>query len=76
MQFESFQIIKMYTETNELVDEKAMTKEPCYTAQQNSPGLKTPKVCIRECNKHEKFGVHFWGFYIFRILLDYVKTSF
>ena len=46
--FGCFKLIRNYTETTLLIDEKYISQEPSYTAQQNSRRVKSPKICIRE----------------------------
>ena len=40
--------LQNYTETTLLIDDKYISKEASYTAQQNSRREKSPKTCIRE----------------------------
>ena len=44
----SFQLIKHYAETTSLIDEKYISQEASYTAQQSSIRVKPPKTSIRE----------------------------
>ena len=44
----SFLSIKNYAEITTLIDEKAISKEASYTAQQRSRIKKFPKICRRE----------------------------
>ena len=46
--FGCFRLIKSYTETALLIDEKYISQEASYTAQQSSRRVKCPKTCIEE----------------------------
>ena len=46
--FGFFQLIKNYTETTLLIDEKITSKEASYIAQQSLRRVKSPKTSIRE----------------------------
>ena len=46
--FGFFQLIKRYTETTLLIDEKITSKEASYIAQQSLRRVKSPKTSIRE----------------------------
>ena len=41
-----FQLIKNYAEITLLIDEKFISQEAYYTAQQSSRRVKSPKTCI------------------------------
>ena len=43
--FGFFQLIKNYTETTLLIDEKMISQEASYIAQQSLRSVKSPKVC-------------------------------
>ena len=44
----SFWLIKNYAKTVSLIDEKLISKEACYTAQQSLRSMKSAKICIIE----------------------------
>ena len=46
--FGFFHLIKNYAETNLLIDEKHISQEASYTAQQSSRKFESPKAWIRE----------------------------
>ena len=46
--FGFFQLIKNYTETTLLIDEKIISQEASYAAQQSLRRVKSPKTSIRE----------------------------
>ena len=46
--FAFFQLIKNYTEIILLIDEKIMSQEASYIAQQSLRRVKSPKISIRE----------------------------
>ena len=46
--FDFFQLIKNYTETTLLIDEKMLWQEASYIAQQSLRRVKSPKTSIRE----------------------------
>ena len=46
--FDFFPTIKNNAETTLLIDEKCISQEVSYTAQQNSRKVKSPKTCIKE----------------------------
>ena len=43
-----FLINQKYAETILIIDQKIMSQEASYTAQQNSRGVESPKTCIGE----------------------------
>ena len=43
--FGFFQLMKNYTETTLLIDEKIISQEACYIAQQSLRRVKSPKIC-------------------------------
>ena len=67
--FDFFQLIKIYAKTILLFDEKHISQEASYKAQQNLRRVKSPKICAN-ClklvfNKNS-------GFYVVKItLIDY-----
>ena len=46
--FNFFQLIKNYAETTLLIDEKIISQEASYAAQQSLRRVKSPKTSIRE----------------------------
>ena len=50
--FGFFQLIKNYAETILLIDEKIISQEASYAAQQSIRKVKSPKTSIREKNYH------------------------
>ena len=46
--FGFFQLIKNYAETFLLIDDKYISQEAFYTAQESARRVKSPKACIRE----------------------------
>ena len=72
--FTFFQLIKNYAETNLLIDEKYVSQEASYTAQQKSRRIKSPKIwlnCVKFVFK-QRFRI-----YIVKItFLDYQAKIF
>ena len=50
--FGFFQLIKNYAETTVLIDEKIISQEASYAAQQSLIRVKSPKTSIREKKFH------------------------
>ena len=68
--FGFFQLIKNYAETTLLIDEKIISQEASYAAQQSIRRVKSPKICAN-CLKF-LFLNRTSGFYIVKItFIDY-----
>ena len=59
--FGFFQLIKNYAETTLLIDEKIISQEASYAAQQSIRRVKSPKICAN-CLKFI-FKQNFWVLY-------------